>query len=240
MKPIKLAILATAATFVLGVSNSKAAIGVTTNYSKVNFSLTVTTNGLSTSKTVTGGTLYTYPTGTVKIGNKQLLDLTAHWAGADRTIDPWKSAKLVVGWDSTWDGDVLVVDKTGTNVLYNADSGSAYFYVEFDYYDGAYTETELDADPGYEAWMETHTAYFYLYDDGTYLPYTDIWSYGGDKQSFKQSWNASGNYTTWSDSESAVFPYTGDEYFLDSGEETTCSGTVSASGSGKGDNYYWY
>ena len=145
-----------------------------------------------------------------------------------------------MGWESKWDGDVLVVDKTGTNVLYNADSGPAYFYVEFDYEDGAYTETELDADPGYDTWKETLTADFYLYDDGTFLPYTDISSYGGDTQTFKQSWDASGKYTTWSDSESAKFPFTGDEYFLDSGSETTVSGTVSASGKGKGMNWYWY
>ena len=236
MKSTKLALLATAATLAFCASSAKAAIGVVTNYSKANFSFVITTNGQSTSKTVTGGTLYTYPTGTVKIGNKQLLDLTAHWASTT-----WPAgAQLVVGWDAPWDGDVLVVDKTGTNVLYNCDSGSAYFYVEFDYEDGAYTETYLDADPGYDTWKETLESYFYLYDDGTYLPYTDLWSYGGDKQAFKQSWDASGNYTTWSDSESAVFPYTGDEYFMDSGSYTTFSGKVTASGKGKSYNYYWY
>ena len=240
MKLTKLTILATAATFVLGVFSSKAGIGIVTNYSKVNFSLTVTTNGQSTSKTVTGGTLYKYPTATVKAGNKQLLDLAAHWDTNNLTHTWPAGAQLVVGWDQPWDGDVLVVDKTRTNVLYNCDSGPAYFYVEFDYDDGAYTGTELSADPGYDTWTETYTAYFYLYDDGTFLPYTDITAYGGNKQTFKQSWDASGKYTTWSDSESAKFPFNGDNMFLDRGWHTTVTGSVSASGKGKSYNWYWY
>jgi hypothetical protein len=239
MKPTKLTILCTVAAFVLGVYSAKASIGVTTNNSKVKFSFTVTTNRPSTSKAVNGGTLYKYSTGTFKVGNKQLLDLATQWAGADRTVDPWKTASLVVGWESAWDGDVLVVDKTGTNVLYDCDTGVAYFYVEFNDYDGSYTETYLDADPGYETWTETYTAYFELYDDGTFLPYTYFYIYGGNKQTFKQSWDASGNYTTWSDSESSTYPYNADCYFLDN-SRTTVTGSISASGKGKGMNWYWY
>ena len=94
MKSTKLAILATAATLVFCVSSAKAGIGIMTNYSKVNFSLIITTNGQYTSKTVTGGTLYKYPTATVKIGNKQLLDLAAHW---DTNTGPYLARRRPTG-----------------------------------------------------------------------------------------------------------------------------------------------
>ena len=235
MKSTKLALLATAAALAFGVSSAKAAIGVVTNYSKVTFSLVITTNGPTTSKATSGGTLYKYPTGTVKIGNKQLLSALGLWS-----TNTWPAgAQLVVGWDQPWDGDVLVVDKTRTNVLYDADTGSSYFYVDWTDDYGAYKETYLDAVPGYENYTENNTVYFYLYDD-TYLPYMDLWAYGGEKQTYKQSWDASGNYSGWSDSDSIMIPFTGDQYYFDSGSETTFSGKITSSGKGKGWSWYWW
>ena len=237
MKSTKLALLATAATLAFCASSAKAAIGVVTNYSKANFSFVITTNGPSTSKTVTGGYLYKYPTGTVKIGNKQLLSATALWSGTT-----WPAgAQLVIGWDQPWDGDILVVDKTGTNVLFDAYASAyptAYFYVDFEYDYGAYTETYLDADPGYENWTETGDAYFYFYDD-TYLPYMDLWAYGGETTTYKQSWDATGKDNGWSVSDSIKIPFTGDEIYLDN-DYTTLSGKVTTAGKGKSYAYYWW
>ncbi len=86
-------------------------IGTVTNFSKLNISLVITTN-IYTSN----GNKEITTAKSVKLTNKQFLDLFAAWAGTT-----WPSgAQLVQGWDEEWDGDVLVVDKTGTNVLYDA------------------------------------------------------------------------------------------------------------------------
>jgi len=237
MRLMKLASLAMMATFMLGAYSARAAITTVTNYSKLSVSGTVITNAASFWK----GNIEKYPTGKYKIGNKQLLDLFAHWDGASRTTEPWKSARLVVGWSQGWDGDVLVVDKTGTNVLFDADYNmDAYFYVDFSDENGAYNQTYKDTSPGYWTWTDWNTAYFELFDDYYYLPYTYFQVYGGNTQTFKQSWDRNGNYSTWSDSESAKFPYNGDQYFLDYGSDTTVSGSISTSGHGKGLNSYFY
>jgi len=236
MKPIKLGTLALTAALALGAYSTKAIIvDVTTNYSKLNISATVTTN----SAEVVSGSSWKYPVKTAKFGNKQLLDLFAHWDSADRTIQPWKSAQLVIGWD--WDYDVLVLDKTGTNVLFDASAGyhyayDYYFYVDFwDEY-GVGNDSGKEADPGYYAGTDTGTAYFELYDDYYYLPYTDLSGYGGNKQTFKQSWDINGAYTTWSDSETAKFPYNGGNYYRDQGSDVTVTASISAKGKGKGYN----
>jgi hypothetical protein len=236
MKSIKLGTLAVAAVIALGAYSTKAAIGISTNNSKLNVSLTVTTN---TAQVVSGAN-WKNPVKTAKFGNKQLLDLFAGWDEADRTTEPWKSAKLVIGWD--WSYDVLVVDKTGTNVLFNATTGyyndyDYYFYVDFwDQY-GVGNTSGKEASPGFQAVVDTGTAYFELYDNNYFLDYTDISCYGGNQQNFKQSWDSNGAYTTWSDSESAKFPYNGDNYFQDFGWNTTVAGSISANGKGKGSNY---
>jgi hypothetical protein len=241
MKMTKLGILATAATLALCVSSAKAApfISVVTNYSKLNVSLTVVTNG----QWVNSGTTEKLKTGQAKIGNKQLLDLFAGWSDSNRTNEPWKSAQLVIGWDPRWEGDVLVVDKTGTNVLFDADyQDDAYFYVDFVYDSnwGAYNETRINDSPGSVTWTAMNSAYFELLDNNYYLDYTSLGGYGGSLQDFKQSWDASGYYKDWTDSQNAKFNYAGGQYYLDYGSETTVSGNITADGNGKGLNGYWY
>ncbi len=144
MKLIKFGILAAAATLILGAFSAKATpyIGTVTSFSKLNILLVITTNGTS----VFNGHATKYPTGTVKITNKQLLDLFAEW---DNTTWP-AGAQLVQGWDEQWDGHVLVVDKTGNNVLYDAigDDSSHYFEINIDTYSGSYSGTDDDSDPG--------------------------------------------------------------------------------------------
>ena len=236
MKLTKLAILVTAATIALGVYSTKAAVPtVTVKNSKLNVSAIVITNSAEVDS---AGGKWVDPIGKAKFGNKQLLALFGKWA--DKT---WPAgAQLVIGWDV--DYDVLVVDKTGTNILFDASTGitvedvnEAYFYVDFWYEDGygAGHDGGVDADPGYYAGTDWGTAYFELYDD-YYLPYTDLSGIGGNTQTWKQSWNASDVYTTWSDSKSAVFPFSGDNYFLDQGTDVTVSGKISASGKGTGYN----
>lgn len=232
MKPTKLGALALTAALALGAYSAKAGIVLTTSYySKLNVSLTITTNCVN----VWNGNVEKFTTKTVKIGNKELLTLFAHWASTT-----WPAgAQLVVGWD--WDSDVLVVDKTGTNVLYDTigDYNGAYthFFYLHPFADiGAGTGNRVNADPGSETVSSLNGASFELYDD-YYLPYTELEGYGGSRQSFKQTWDVHDNPLKWSDTESATFPNQGDEYWFDSSSNTTISGSISASGHGIGYNY---
>ena len=231
MKPIKLGTLAVAAAVVLGAYSTQASPGVTTNYSKLNISAIITTNDA----VVISGTTHKYPISTTKIGNKQLLALFADWDSAT-----WPAgAQLVVGWNYPGSGtnDVLVVDKTGTNVLYDASAATSH-YCTVDFFDdmGAATGTYVEALPGSKKLTSYNGASFYLYDDDYYLDYTSLDLYGGSKQTFSQTWDASNNGLKWSDKESAKFLDQGDEYYLDFGSDITVSGSVSASGKGKGYN----
>jgi hypothetical protein len=232
MKPTKFGTLAVAAVIALGAYSAKAAPGVTVNHSALSFTATIITNA----PVIVHGSTNKNVTGTTKIGNKWLLDLFAHWDGADRTVEPWKSAKLVIGWD--WSSDVLVVDKTGTNVLFDADfNPDQYFTVDFFDEFGAVRFTQVQADPGFETVNDMrNSADFELFDNDIFLPYTDIGGYGTSAQTFKQTWDASDVGKTWSDSESATFPFEGDYYFLDTSSETSVSATITATGSGKGFN----
>ena len=233
MKSIKLALWAVV-TLAFGISSARAGIGIVTNYSKLTVSAIVTTNGNAS----TNGSVFKQPVSKVKLGNKQLLALFGQWAGTDS----WPvGAQLAVGWDPypSWNGDILVVDKTGTNVLYDASvSSNNYFYVTFNSYYGAYTESQLNATnaAGYDNITQWYSSELGLYDGG--LPYTDILATGGDTQVFKQSWSATA-YTTWSDSESALMPTQGQQVYLDN-EAVSFSATVKAVGKGKGENPYWY
>jgi hypothetical protein len=237
MKLLKLASLSLAAGVALGAYSAKAAsaIGVTTNYSKLNVSGTITTNMPVTSS----GSSWKNGTKTVKYGNKQLLDLFAEWNGIeDRSTDAdWKSAKLVIGWD--WSHAVLVVDKTGTNVLFDATYGvsDAYFYVDFWYYLGASKESGVSALPGHYAVTGTGTAYYGIYAYGEGLDYMYIWGDGGNTQKFKQTWDSAGAYKNWSDTEKAKFPFCGYQYFDGVGYEVTSTANISASGKGTGSNW---
>lgn len=237
MKLSRLAFVSIA--IVLGATSVKAAIGVTTNYSKLSVSITVSTN----SAMIVSGNAWEFPVKTIRFGNKQLLNWFAGWDGADRTSEPWRSAQLAIGWD--WGGDVLVVDKTGTNVLFDAmgdhdeEVPTHFFYVDFWYQTGANRSSGVYGANGSYAVVETGTAHFELYDQDYYLPYTDLSCYGGNRQNFKQSWDANGAYTNWSDSESAKFPYNGNQVFLNGGpviNGTTATATISAVGKGKGGN----
>ncbi len=212
--------------------------GITTNFTPVNISITVTTNGVEKSPSTD---TYTRATGKAKIDNSTLLKIFAHWAG----VSSWPAGtKLVIGWDEPWNGNVLVVDKNGTNVLYNTYStNSNYFYLDFyddSDYVGASSYKEVDKDPGSYADDESFYGYFELYDDDVYLPYTYIYGYGNTTISYTQNWDANHKYTTWTQStelKNGEYNYY-EMYYLDE-EYVTVSGSVTSSGSGKGENY-WY
>jgi hypothetical protein len=235
---MKVTTLILSAVAALGFSalQASASIGTTVNYSSL--SCTIIVNAKQSQAYLGNGISYVTSAQT-RIGNKQLLDLFAMWVGADRTTAPWNNARLVVGWD--WDWDILVVDGTGTNVLFDTTEGvdSGSFNVDFfdEYGDGNWTEKDPESQPGYYTVNDTDAADWELYDDEGSIPYTDLWGDSSNTQSFRQQWDAHGNGTTWSDSEDAVFGWTGDQYWLDNGYRTSTKAEFTATGSGTGYNY---
>lgn len=224
--------------------------GITTNFTPVQISITVITNGVE--KDVND--VETGAVGKAKIDNSILLKIFAHWAGSNA----WPAGtKLVIGWDAPWEGSVLVVDKSGTNVLFNSayeypisffDEASNYFYVDFDGKfeqsgDGPDSYKYIDKSSGSDSVTMHDYGYFELYDDEVYLPYTDIVGNGNTKISYTQNWKPNGTnttYTTWSQTTDLKSgeDASSDIYWLDR-EYGQVSGKVTSSGSGKGEDY-WY
>lgn len=230
---IKLTLMAIAATLALNHSaKASASIGTTTAHSAFNAAIVVVTNAPSFVQN--GNTIY--KVANAKIGNKELLNLFAAW---DETTWP-TGAKLVVGWD--WDGDILVVDSTGTNVLFDADwEDYAYFYIDWDDEDGAKQAVYNGANPGYDYWTELEASDWILYSDVGSAPYIYLWGDGGNVQSFQQSWDANGNWKSWTESETLTFPFQGDQYFIDSSwSRTSTKATFTTVGGGTGVNPFWY
>lgn len=210
---------------------AEASIGTTSSYSDINISMVVATN--TPSQTINGTTKNSI--GFAKIGNKQLLNVFAGWA--DTT---WPAgAKLVVGWD--WSGDVLVVDSTGTNVLFDADyQESAYFYIDYRDEWGAGQNAYHSGTPGFYQRYALDSADVEFYDDYYYLPYTYIYCYGVNTHLFQQSWNS--NNGTWLDQETIVCPFEGDQEFRATTPwwETSARVSIGVSGAGSGYNPYWW
>ena len=243
MKTIKSLVCAFAAVAALAffTTNARAiepapGIGITTNFSALSVSFVVITNGPE----VSSGNTETGIIGKSTINNTFLLNLFAHW---DNTNWP-AGSKLEIGWDTnSWNGDVIVADKTGTNVLYDASVGTNNFFA-VDYFEdpGAdYNRATLSGTNSFS--MLTYTDYddgaCELYDDGVYLPYTDLYLFGGTTVTFTQSWTTQGVPTTWHATTDLTAAYNANMYFLGY-SETTVSGTVNANGSGKGINNYLY
>jgi hypothetical protein len=233
---LKLTLMAMTATLALGYqAQATSFIGTVTNYSKLNVSIVVKTNGTST----TVGNVTKYPVGTVRFSNKDLLALFERSEWANQTFPD--GAQLVVGWDNAWGGDALVVDATGTNVIADVtylNSGAQQFYV-FTYENGDYTDTYNGNDPGYETWNEDYMYYVQLEDDALNLY---LWGYPSGRQHFIQNWDANGDYSTWSDSEVIALRggMGGDQEVNNNSSGSVVSGTISFNGHGKGVNTYWY
>jgi hypothetical protein len=212
-------------------------VGSTTNYSKVNISLTITTNGVNTTKN--GVTKVNI--GSVKISNASLLALFAQWTTNDLGVWQSAGAQLEFDWLSY---QLIVADKTGTNVLFYAGTGvdngtiNAYFTLDWFNAYGPYTETYTDSSPGSDSVVGFSTASFELYynnsSDATQLQ--DIFCYGPDVQKYKETWNNTS--ANWTDAEKFSVNYSGLTYNNET--ESQVTGAISANGKGPGYNSYFY
>jgi hypothetical protein len=238
---LKLAFMAIAATLALGYQ-AQASIGVVTNYSKLNVAIIVKTNAatITLGTGVTSTNITRNGIATAKFSNKSLLALFERSEWANTTFPD--GAQLVIGWDSgTWDGDVLVVDKTGTNVLFDANyvnSGAERFYITIEE-DGAYTQTFNDNDPGFDTWSEDYMYYVQLEDDSLSLY---LWGYPTGHQNFTQHWDVNGDYNGWTDSETVKVGggMGGDQEVNGNSNGSIIGGNINFSGHGTTLNDYWY
>jgi len=229
--------LALAATLVLWTSSARAAtvIGTTRAYSTINITLTVTTNGASTTKK----NVITYHTGSVKATNKTLLAMFAGWS--TNNTSGWQAAGAQLEFD--WVTDQLIVaDKTGTNVLFYAGDGvnagtvTAYFDIEWFYEEGPSTGSYNGSVPVSYSDTQATTAYFELYyhDTANQSTYDDLFSYGANVSNYSESRNPLN--PKWTESESFDINYCGVTYKNQNTSQVT--GTITTSGKGAGINPY--
>ena len=217
----------------LGAATTKAVtpgIGIVTNSTPLNVSITVITNG----PPVTSGNTQTISTGKTTINNKFLLNVFAHW---DNTNWP-AGSKLVIGWDG-WGGDVLVVDSTGTNVLFDANATENNYFTVFYYTDyGAQYYKDTGSQPGMFTYTDYNDGEMKLFDNNVYLTSTDLDIKGGATVTYTQNWNAQGAPTTWNVNASLTAQNNAAQTFLGK-TGSTASGTAKSSGSGKSIIFYF-
>jgi len=237
MKLTKLALLAVVAASTVAYSAKAAVVGTTTNYSKLNISGVITTNAGYT----LGNGVYKYKTGTVKFSNKDLIARFAEWSTNDLTAWKTAGAQLEFDWNSY---QPIVADKTGTNILFYCDTGVsfAFMYIDWFYYYGPSLEVYVNKDPGSDVYnYPNNIAYFeFNYNkSGDAAHYVSFGSNGTGtgSEKYTQLWDKNGNYTTWTDSETAS---TVDSGYYNDESESSLSVKFSATGHGAGYNPYIY
>jgi len=237
---LKFTLMAVAAAMAVSYQAQAGVTSVSTNHAALTVALTVSTNAQETSS----GDKFREGAKKVKIDTKDLLDLFAAWDGADRTIEPWKSARLVLAYDQPWNGDVVVVDKTGTNVLFDAnDTVDDFFVVNFFADIGIETFSGIDAAPGHFSATEMNTGNWTLVDNGVVLVSTFLGDddggggIGGATVNFTQTFDATDAFKNWNASETLNTPEEeGDQTFM--GRGASAGGSIKATGHGVGSNLY--
>jgi hypothetical protein len=230
MKLTKIASLAAVvAALALGAYSAQAAItivGTTTEYSKVNLSLTIQTNKTPT----TSGSTTKYTIGKTKINNKALLSIFAGWTTNNLTEWQDAGAQLVYEWNSS---QLCVADKSGTNILFYAGDGinngtvTANCFLDWSTSGEVYTGTTMNVIPGKLSLTTSGVGEFDLnYEDGDSYDYVHLEANGPNTEKLKASWKSATG--TWSGSESFK-PYGWGSYF---NETAIFSGTITAKGSG--------
>lgn len=246
MKAIKTLTCATAAAAVLAISASDVqAVGpttsLTTNDVILNFALTISTNTAASVSTT--ATNYTIKVASEKLVNKNLLTMLE---GSDFANVPFAAgAQIAIAYDGPWNGDVVVVDKTGTNVLYdvteNGHSTNATFAINLTQENGAFSEKYNYKPSG----SVSSTAYdggsFTLLDIPNKVSMTGN---GPSTVTFTQILNSSKPFTTnpfasWTDSANFSFFGASNEAALNQTNYVTISGTITGKGKGKGENTYF-
>ncbi len=223
-------------------------VGTTTQFSKVNVALTVVTNKpeYETSSAVVD------TTGTARINNQTILNIFAAASGANTNEWRTNGAQLIFDW-STY--QMAVADKTGTNILLylgGLTNGTVQAYFEMDWFNNldntglwdysALTDKRATTAPGTDIWTMTSEAYFELfYDDSSNAnSEIDVFGYGPNTEHYVQSWNLDNVLTKWTDSETFKPSGAGKKEIVNGQQRAAVSGTITATGSGLGNNPFIY
>jgi hypothetical protein len=238
MKKIKIfSSLITVATIALCAYSAQAVtvVGTTTNYSKVNVALTITTtNGISFTKR----NKLIHPTKSVKIANKDLVALFAVWTTNNLAVWQAAGAQLIFDWKTS---QLCVADKTGTNILFYAGDGvnngtvTAFFGIHWYNRAGPFAETLVEKNPGSDKVSRNFTGFFeFSYADGILVDQFDLYAFSPNTEAWSQAWGKNGIDTKWSDSESFLPNYSG--LTFEGLNDAQVSGSIIANDSGNGSN----
>jgi hypothetical protein len=207
-------------------------IGTVTNYDTVTISATLTTNGIAK---VRGG--YGTKIAVRRFITKDLLNLLTNSDFADETFPV--GAKLVLGWDQEWNGHVLVADKTGTNVIYDAtyNNGNTNITVAIDLYSQIGAEDLTWINGNFTVtWYNNGSLKIIDQPDGGY----DVYIVGtGPCTDHLQRKVLSTDALEWSDSQTFMVYGAGES---DGGSQPpvigTLAGSIKVEGRGTGTAYY--
>lgn len=245
MKLTKLACVALSAALVFGVKSAAAGqdfAGVTTDYMKLQFNLTLA----SQNPDINNGKAIIWGYSKVKLTNKDILQMLADSIG---TVWP-AGAQLEFIFDGYrnegehYDQQLVVADRTGTNILYFAGDGENYFLTEtyfdldpFDTY-GVYAgnRTVYGSPVGQESYGEIYFADFEFYADfnfnqetvvsnskvaSTSSGYWDLWGGGSTTETYGDKWTP----TTDTGYDNISMALVGGGYYFDN-DNNFISGTV--------------
>ena len=237
--------LAAATALALGTSVVRAVSQTTTNSVILTFNLTISTNSLI----FISDTNYAHKVTSVKLTNKNLLALLG---GSDFANENLSNDQIAIAYDAPWNGDVVVVDKTGSNVLYDAtfnygNSNNATLDVNLVTINSSRGRGTQSVTFNYKP---SGTIGYTIYNNGTFtlLDNTNninISGSGSSTVTFAQTFpsgmyfNPTNAYTgPWTDS--ATFKFFGaNNQFGINQTNVTISGTITAKGKGRNGNTYF-
>jgi hypothetical protein len=248
MKTFLACVMAVAGALALAVPHARATLNFTTQYDVLNITATIVTNIVKEPATnIEIQTAHAFT-----LDNAAILNLLE---GPDWNNGPFPpGSKLVMSWDAwphVYDGnlgDILVIDKTGTNVLYDASeaswshSTSASMTVNFYSGQGAFNESRKNVysvTPGYYEVTLFNTTSFQITDGETGLSLSVT---GPSADVSRQEWKnlENGDFTSWSDSEHASTYGAGRNEVINGFPSATVSVKISASGHGPGGGGWFY
>jgi len=232
--------------------SARATSNFTTNYDVLNITATIQTNEVTNPKP--GVTLYTIHT--VALDNATILSMLEGPDWNDGTFPT--GSKLVVSWDAGENvsngeaGDILVVDKTGTFVLYDAsetlwsESGLASMTVNFFGEYGAYkANLNTNSVGSFDFTIFNNTSF--EINDGENTTNLFIDTTGPSTEIYTQGWKTfnlgdilASDFTSWSDSVRADTYGAGTNVVVNNSNSSTVTVKISASGHGKGLGGYFY
>jgi len=202
MKLTKIACVALSAALVFGTKTASAytIVGTTTDYLKLSFNLTLSTQ--SPTKVVAGNDVWSYSN--MKLSNKDILNELAYLA--QTTWPAGAQLEYAFGYynnsvvPNSIYKQLIVADSTGTNILFFAGDGvdveGMYGFFTFDpyYVNGVYSGHQAISNSQGSIGAESYTEFygvnfeFCIEDDNDNANYEDLYGGGTTTENYNESW----------------------------------------------------